>query len=183
MTGLGDRSLATFLEDLAAPTPAPGGGTSAAVATAVAAALVEMSAGIAGEAEVSARAREVRALAMRLAEEELTSYEPVLQAQRLPLGDPNRAVSIEGALMAASLTPNTIAELAAEIAELGAQTAAAAGIAVRGDAVTGTLLAESAATAAAGLVEVNLRGQPDNPLLKQAVAARGRARRARVDVS
>ena len=57
--------------------------------------------------------------------------------------------------------------------------AAAAGVAVRGDAVTGTLLAEAAAAAAATLVETNLRGRPDDPSRRRAAEARVRAGEAR----
>ena len=61
--------------------------------------------------------------------------------------------------------------------------AAAAAPAVRGDAVTGTLLAEAAATAAAGLVDTNLKDRSDDPAVKRAGDARKRARRARVEVA
>jgi methenyltetrahydrofolate cyclohydrolase len=183
MTGPGDQRLAAFLDEVAAPTPAPGGGSSAALATALAAALVEMSAGIAESAAERDRAKDIRERALVLAEEELTSYEPVLQALRLHLRDPDRPERLATALTEASNTPAEIAELAAETAELGARVAATAAPAVRGDAVTGTLLAEAAATAAAGLVDTNLKDRSDDPVVKRAGDARKRARRARVEVA
>jgi methenyltetrahydrofolate cyclohydrolase len=182
VTGLAKQAVEAFLDDVAAATPAPGGGSSAALTTALAAALVEMSAGIAGTAAERDRAKELRERALVLAEEELTSYEPVLRAHGLPLGE-ERSETLAVALAEASGTPAEIAEVAAEIAELGARVAATASPAVRGDAVTGTLLAEAAASAAAGLVETNLRDQPDDPALKRASDARKRARRARVDAA
>ena len=42
---------------------------------------------------------------------------------------------------------------------------------MRGDAVTGTLLAEAAATAAAGLVDTNLKDRSDDPVVKRAPAS------------
>ena len=182
MTGLARQALEAFLDDVAAATPAPGGGSSAALTTALAAALVEMSAGIGGAAAERDRAKELRERALVLAEEELSSYEPALRAHRLPLGE-ERSQALAVALADASRTPAEIAELAAEAAELGARVAAAASPAVRGDAVTGTLLAEAAATAAAGLVDTNLKDRSDDPIVKRAADARKRARRARVEVA
>jgi formiminotetrahydrofolate cyclodeaminase len=171
--------LAALLGDVAAATPAPGGGSSAAVATALAAALVEMSARIAQVPATPDRARALRERCLALADEELTSYAPVLEAERLPADDPERAGRLEAALGDASRAPLEIAEAAAEIAALGAKVAAAAGVAVRGDATTGTLLAEAAAAAAATLVETNLRGRPDDPSARRAAEARLRAHEAR----
>ena len=93
VTGLRDRPLAALLGDVAAATPAPGGGSSAAVATALAAALVEMSASIAQVPDAPERARELRARCLALADDELTSYAPVLEAERLPADDPERAAA------------------------------------------------------------------------------------------
>ena len=50
--------------------------------------------------------------------------------------------------------------LAAEVAELGARVAGSASAAVRGDALTGVMLAEAAAAAAARLVEINVGSGP-----------------------
>jgi methenyltetrahydrofolate cyclohydrolase len=181
VSGLGQQSLASFLDDVAAATPAPGGGTSAAFALALAGSLVEMAASLAGEAEAASRAGGLRAEALRLAERELSSYAPVLEAARLPREDPSRAERLEEALLAASRTPLAIAERAASVAELGAEVGRAAGASVRGDAMTGVLLAAAAAAAAATLVEINLERQPAAPELEQARAARARAGSARAE--
>jgi formiminotetrahydrofolate cyclodeaminase len=183
VSGLGEQGLGTFLAGVAEATPAPGGGTSSAVALALGSALVEMSAGLAGDAEAAARAAGLRAEALSLAERELTSYAPVLEAVRLPRDDPTRAERLAGALLAASGTPLTIAERAAEAAELGAAVADASSQSVRGDAVTGAVLAEAACAAAAGLVEVNLARQPDAVELSRARQARARAARARSEAA
>jgi methenyltetrahydrofolate cyclohydrolase len=175
VSGLREQPLESFLDEVASPTPAPGGGSSAGVALALAAALVEMSARLAGESGPAARAGELRARGVDLAEEELSSYAPVLDAMRLPRDDPERPARVEGALLEASRAPVAIAEAAAELAELGAEVAAASSASVRGDVVTGTLLAEAAAAAAAHLVEINLAGRPSADPLSAARQARARA--------
>jgi methenyltetrahydrofolate cyclohydrolase len=175
VSGLGEQPLASFLEDVASPTPAPGGGSSAGVALALAAALVEMSARLGGESGAAARAAELRAEGIELAEEELSSYAPVLEAMRLPRDDPERPARVEQALLEASRTPLAIAEAAAELAQLGAKVAGASSPSVRCDAATGTLLAEAAAAAAAHLVEINLADRPSADPLDAARKARARA--------
>ena len=187
MAGLADQPLAQLLGFVAAPDPAPGGGSTAAVAAALAAALLEMAAGIesaredpAIEPEIAQRASELRAAAVELADQDMSSYAPVLEAIRLPAGSPERAERLAAALAEASATPLAIAENAAEIAELAAQVTAACRAAVRGDALAGTLIAESAAAAAASLVEVNLSGT-DGPDLARARDARRRAHEARAE--
>ncbi|MGH2742584.1 MAG: cyclodeaminase/cyclohydrolase family protein, partial [Thermoleophilaceae bacterium] len=116
MSGLGEQQLASFLDEVARATPAPGGGSSAALAVALAAALVEMSAGLAGDSEAASRTSDLRAQALELAERELTSYAPVLDALRLPRDDPSRSARVDEALLEASRTPVAIAEGAAEVA-------------------------------------------------------------------
>jgi methenyltetrahydrofolate cyclohydrolase len=183
MPGVEDQSLSSFLDDVAAATPAPGGGSSAGVALGLGAALLEMAAGLAGDSDAAARAGELRAEAVELAEREMSSYAPVLQAMRLPREDPSRASRVEQALLEASRTPLAIAERAAEVAEIGGAVAAASNASVRGDAVAGVLLAEAACAAAAALVEINLARHPSAPELERAQAAAARARAARADAA
>jgi methenyltetrahydrofolate cyclohydrolase len=179
MSGLREQPLASFLDEVAGATPAPGGGSSSALVAALGAALVEMCAGLAGDSETAARASGLRAEALELAERELTSYAPVLEAMRMPKDDPSRASRLEAALLEASRTPLAIAERAAEVAGLGAAVSGASSPSVRGDAVTGVLLAEAACAAAAGLVEINLARQPAAPELERAREAAVRSARAR----
>jgi formiminotetrahydrofolate cyclodeaminase len=167
---------------VAEATPAPGGGSSAAVAAALAAALVEMAARLAGsdaapshrpgDAPPSNRAGDqagaLRARALRLAQEEMSSYAPVLEAR----DDHER----ELALAAASEPPAHIAETAAEVAELGVEVAASSSPSVRGDALTGVVLAEAAASAAFRLVEINVGA---GPVFERARDAELRAVKAR----
>jgi formiminotetrahydrofolate cyclodeaminase len=178
MTRLGDLPFASLLEEISAATPAPGGGSTAACACALGAALLEMAAAIEGRGE-GERMRVLRELALELAERELGSYAPVLEARRLPAEDPEREGRIDEALGEASAAPLAIAEAASEVAELGAGLAAHSGRAVRGDALAGVLLAEAAAGTAATLVEINLAGRPDAPELTRAREAATRAASAR----
>jgi formiminotetrahydrofolate cyclodeaminase len=185
MPGLADQPLGRLLGFVAATDPAPGGGSSAAVAAALGAALLEMAASLEiarGDSEVdeevAERARELRAEALDLADRDLSSYAPVLEAQRLPSGSPERADRLDAALTEASLTPVAIAENAAETAERAARVTTACNPAVRGDALAGVLIAEAATAAAASLVEVNLAGV-DGPDLARVREARRRAQEAR----
>ena len=155
-------------------TPAPGGGTSSAVTVALAAALVEMSARIgddSGDSSDSAdRAAELRADALRLAEQELTSYAPVLEAKT----PADRTTALDGA----SEPPAQIAEAAADVAELGVTVAGSASPAVRGDALTGVILAEAAAAAAARLVETNITSGPVFDRAREAAERASKARKS-----
>jgi len=161
------RTLAELLAEIAAATPAPGGGSTAAVACALSAALVEMSAGPPHE-----RAAALRARALQLAEDDLASYAPVLEAQRR--GEPTDA-----ALAAAAETPLAIAEVGCEVAELAAERARAGRRSLEGDAAAATLPAEAATRAAARLVELNLARMPDDVRLRTAGEYAARAWAAR----
>ena len=170
MDELSRQPLDEFLASVADVTPAPGGGSSAAVAAGLAAALVEMAAGLASVSAAAEQARTLRARALRLAQEELGSYAPVLEAR-----DERER---ELALAAASEPPAQIAETAAEVAELGVEVASSASPAVRGDALTGVVLAEAAASAAFRLVEINVGGGPVLERARQAELAAVSARAA-----
>jgi methenyltetrahydrofolate cyclohydrolase len=180
VTGLAEQPLGRFLEEVAEASPAPGGGSSAAFACALAAALVEMSARLAGVSyDGPERARELRRQALELGERELTSYEPVLAALRLPADDPSREQRLETTLIEASGPPLAIAEAAAETAVLAAQVAGASSPSVRGDALTGAVLAEAAGAAAAALVEINLSQRARDATVDRAREARRLAAEAR----
>ncbi|MEA2333386.1 MAG: hypothetical protein QOH58_3524 [Thermoleophilaceae bacterium] len=189
MPGLADQPLARLLDLVAAADPAPGAGSSAAVSAALGAALLEMTArlglasadrapGIPGDAPE--RAQGLRERALELADRDMSSYAPVLDAMRLPPTDPAREQRLQAALAEASRTPLEIAELAAEAASLAARVTAASKPAVRGDALAGVLFAEAATVAAASLVEINLADR-DDPDLARARDARRRAQEARTD--
>lgn len=182
MGALADRTVAAMLDELAAPTPAPGGGSVAALACALGAGLAQMTAGLPADRPDRARttrAGELRELALELADRELESYRPVLEALREPADRPGRDQRLAAALAEASEAPAEIAVAAAEVCTLAAEVADRASPAVRGDAVTAVIVAEAAARSAARLVEINLARDPDHPRLAAAGAAAERAGDAR----
>ena len=178
MPPLADRPLAALLAEIAAATPAPGGGSTVAVACALAAALVEMSAGPPHE-----RAAALQARALELADADLRSFGPVLEAQRLPAGDESRPERLRAALSAASDTPLAVAAVGCEVAELAAAVARAGRPSLEGDAAAAALLAEAATRAAARLVELNLAGAPDDVRLRTAGEYAARAWAARTEAA
>jgi formiminotetrahydrofolate cyclodeaminase len=150
-----EQPLRALLDAVAADTPAPGAGCVTAWTGALAAALLQMVAAYAGSDDIVARAAELRAELLAAGETELHAYEPVLEARRLPSDDTTRSEKLKAALQSASDSPKVIARAASEVAELAAMVADESRPDVRGDAITGELLANAAARAAAVLVEVN----------------------------
>lgn len=156
--------LGDLLGRLAASTPAPGGGTAAGLGCALAAALVEMAAGFAAPAggpDAARRAARLRERALELAERDQESYAPVLDALALPSDSPGRTEALAAALAGAAVVPCEIVGVSAELAGLAAAVAEGAGRHAVGDAAVAAVLAEAACRAGAVLVEINLRGAPD----------------------
>jgi formiminotetrahydrofolate cyclodeaminase len=127
-----------------------------------------------------ADAAALRERALALADADLTSYAPVLEAVRLPREDPGRAEALRAALSEASTVPLAIAQTAAEVAELAAERAREGKRSLEGDATAGALLAEGATRAAARLVEINLAGAPEDERLAAARDCTERAAAARL---
>jgi formiminotetrahydrofolate cyclodeaminase len=180
---LADLPLNELLERVAARTPAPGGGSAIAMSCAVSAGLVEMAAQFAPAgspaADVGRRAAELRALALSLAETELDSYLPVLEALRLPESDPARQERLDTARRGAADAPLQIAETGAELAETAAMVARSGSSHLAGDAIAAALLAEGACRAAAELVAINLYGSDDRERRRRAAELARRAAAAR----
>jgi methenyltetrahydrofolate cyclohydrolase len=168
-------SLEDFLVAVAERTAAPGGGAGAAAGCAIGAALAEMAARYAGREEAVARAAEIRADALRLADVDAEAYGLVLAALQLPADDPRRGPRLRAASSAAAEPPLAIAEAAAEVAELARGLARDGRPHLRGDALAGADLAAGAARAAARLVEINLEGDAGDPRLARARSAAERA--------
>jgi formiminotetrahydrofolate cyclodeaminase len=183
-----EATVEHFLTALAADEPAPSGGAAAALACASAAALVEMAASLTppdGPVPVAAvreRAAVIRSAATRLADDDAAAYGQVIRALRTPRDDAGRDERVAAALSRAADAPLAIAERAADAAELAAIVAHGGNPNLRGDALTGALLAEAAALAATRLVEINLASAPSDArvqrgrdLARRALAARDRA--------
>jgi methenyltetrahydrofolate cyclohydrolase len=165
---LSDLPLSQVLDRLAEKTPAPGAGSTAALVCSLAAALLEMTAAFDTTPIGSAcgvRAGALRERALELADRELRSYEPVLDALRLPASDPDRETRLGSAMAAASTAPLAISSVAAQLAGIAAETVDGVSDHLVGEAVVAAELAEGACRAAARLVEINLAGAPGDPRL------------------
>jgi hypothetical protein len=126
----------------------------------LAAALAMMTARVAGRGDLAQRARALAGEIAPLAADDAAAYQEFLRTR----SDVARARTIE--------LPLRMAELAAATAEVAAEAAVAANGPVGVDAAVGTLLAETAARAAALLVRMNGGGE------EAAADATGRAARA-----
>jgi formiminotetrahydrofolate cyclodeaminase len=125
----------------------------------LAADLALLTARVAGRDDLVRRAEQLAAEVAPLADADAEAYGEFL------------ATGSEGARARTIELPLRMAELAADTAELAAEAAVATESATRGDAHVGALLAETAARAAAVLVQVNGGGGA-------AASATGRASRA-----
>jgi formiminotetrahydrofolate cyclodeaminase len=117
----------------------------------------------------------LRARSVELADADLDAYAPVLAALRSSRRDPGRAARLDAALSDASETPLELAGIGAELAALAAEVAGDGAPGVRGDAVTGLLIAEAGAQAAARLVAINLEHRAEDPRRAAASEAAERA--------
>jgi len=172
-----DEPVRGFLDQLAARTPTPGGGGAAAVTGAMAAGLVAMAARFSstrlpGAGELADQADELRCRLAQLAEEDAQAYAAVLEALRLPEGTSQREVQRQEALLGAALVPLEIAGIGARVAAMAVRVAEAGNPNLRGDAVTGAVLAAASARSAASLVDINVRlGGLDPGLSRRAAQA------------
>jgi methenyltetrahydrofolate cyclohydrolase len=167
---LHDLPLSAVLDRLAEKTPGPGAGSTAALVCSLVAALLEMTAAFDTTPMGSAcavRAGALRERSLELADRELHSYEPVLEALRLPASDPDRDTRLASATAAASAAPLAIASVAAQLTGIAAETVDGVSDQLVGEAVVASELAEGACRAAARLVEINLAGAPDDPRLTE----------------
>lgn len=154
------RNLRDLLEHIAAPSPAPGAGAVAGIVTAMAAALIASAARRSADWP-EARGVSAQAQALRGRLELLTAANEKAYLEALALlGNTStgagRDQAIGQALEKAAELPLAIAEAAYDVALLGAETAEHAVPGGAQDAAAASVLAESAARAAAGLVAVNL---------------------------
>ena len=152
-----------FLDQLAARTPTPGGGGAAAVTGALAAGLVAMAARfsvrqLTGADDLADQADELRRRVTDLVDLDARAYQAVLELRT------------REALHGAAVVPLEIAEIGARVAAMAAQVAEAGNPNLRGDAVTGALLAAASARSAAGLVAINVGLGGLDPELSQRAA-------------
>ena len=160
-----DRPVRGFLDELAARTPIPGGGGAAAVTGALAAGLVAMAARFSaarlpGAGDLADQADELRRRVTDLTDLDARAYQSVLELRT------------REALHGAAVVPLEIAEIGARVAAMSEQVAGAGNPNLRGDAVTGALLAAASARSAACLVDINVGlGGLDPELSRRAARA------------
>lgn len=182
----GSTPTDSFLDDLAASTPAPGGGSAAAYVGAMGAALTAMVARLTlgkkkyaqVEPQMQAaltQAEILRAELTRAVEEDAAAFEAIMSAYQLPKDTPEqqstRAAAIEAATLQAAQVPLENARRAVRVAELAEQTAALGNSNAITDAASAVAMARAALTAAGYNVRVNIASLTDRsagePLLAE----------------
>ena len=171
MSEFADLPLSQLVDALAARDPTPGAGPTLAWTCALAAALVEMVSAVMLRKEPESpdafearrdRAHDLRATALKLADEDAAAYAQVLAVQRRR-DEPGHPERLRQALADAADPLVRIIETARELSELGAGAAADARGGVRGEAITAVVLAESVVRAGAPLVDLNLASDQHDP--------------------
>jgi methenyltetrahydrofolate cyclohydrolase len=169
-----DATLGSFLERVASPDDPLGGGSAAAVVVGIAAALVGMAARASSEWNEAAgaivQADELRSRSAPLAQADADAYADARETlrQRSTLEPESRDETIRKALAVAAEVPLLIAATACDVTALAAHVAENGAGEIRGDAAAAAILAESAARAAANLVQINLATMPDDERLARA---------------
>jgi formiminotetrahydrofolate cyclodeaminase len=176
MTTIGAAPVGRWLEALASAAPAPGGGAAAALGVATAAGLVEMVCNLTigkpayAEHDVTMRAacaeaRDARAAALALADEDAAAFTAVVDAYKLPReGDAEAAArrdAIEFALVGAARVPLRTAVVASRVLDLVATALPRANVNVISDLAVAAASAGAALEAAAINVDVNCDGIHD----------------------
>lgn len=138
--------MRSFLDEVAARTPAPGGGAVAAMTAASAAALASMAARFSSADEVATTGDDLRAHLVQLASDDAAAYTAVLATQ---------GKARQEALQHATEIPRAIAAAAAEVATLAQTLVKTGNPRLTGDARVAELLADAAAKAASVLAEIN----------------------------
>ena len=144
-----DQPVRGFLDELAARTPTPGGGGAAAVTGALAAGLVAMAARFSvsklpGAGDLAEAADELRRRVTDLVDLDARAYQAVLKLRT------------REALHEAAVVPLEIAQIGARVAAMAGQVAEGGNPNLRGDAMTGAVLAAASARSAAALVDINV---------------------------
>lgn len=173
MTHLSTTSLTSYLDALAAATPAPGGGSAAGIAGAMGAALVEMVAGLsltksgAAGAEHNGlqrtaleRARSARIELLQLAADDAVAYSAFMEALKLPKGsDDERAArtsAISAAAQRAAEVPLATLRATVAVAEAARSIRDKSLLAAASDLEVAARFARASGESAAENVEANL---------------------------
>ena len=167
---------ASFIEQLAAPTPTPGGGSAGAYAGAMGAALVAMVAGVTiGKkkyAEVEAEMQAIRVVAENLRKEltqavddDSSSFEVLMATFKLPKETDEQKSARESAIIKATLNaahvPLHVAEHAIKVMELALKCAKKGLLSAISDSMSGFAMARASLTAAGYNVRININSLED----------------------
>ena len=169
-----ELSLQEWLDALAGPGPAPGGGSALAYAAATAAAVLVLAARVSrgwqGAAGAAAQAEALRDRVAPLAQRDAELYAAAHELRQTPSALPpeRRDEELGAAFARAAEPPLELARLAADIAELAAEIAAAGAPQVQADAHAAAALATAAARGAAVMVAVNLTASAGDPRVSEA---------------
>jgi formiminotetrahydrofolate cyclodeaminase len=169
-----DLSLADYLDQVAAATPAPGAGAVAATTVALAAGLAAMAAGLSGrqlpDADgLASRMRELLARSKPLAQRDAAAYGEVLAALRSGPPTPERSAAVGQALSRAADVPLEIATIGVAVLDVATDVVRRGNPNLRGDALTACLLAQAAVRAATALVALNVPDATDPRRVRAAV--------------
>ncbi|MBK6793068.1 MAG: glutamate formimidoyltransferase [Anaerolineales bacterium] len=170
---------ASFIEELAAPTPTPGGGSAGAYAGAMGAALVAMVAGVTmGKkkyAEVEAEMQAIRVVAENLRKEltqavddDASSFEVLMAKFKMPKETDEQKSAREAAITQATLNaahiPLHVSQHAVKVMELALKCAKSGLQSAISDSASGFAMARAALTAAGYNVRINLNSLEDKSL-------------------
>ena len=170
---------ASFIEELAAPTPTPGGGSAGAYAGAMGAALVAMVAGVTiGKkkyAEVEAEMQAIRVVAENLRKEltqavddDAASFEVLMAKFKMPKETDEQKSAREAAIVQATLNaahiPLHVSEHAVKVMELALKCARSGLQSAISDAMSGFAMARASLTAAGYNVRINIHSLEDKTL-------------------
>jgi methenyltetrahydrofolate cyclohydrolase len=177
------RSVATFLDDLASAAPTPGGGSAAAVMGAAGAALVSMvcnvTLGKKGQEAVESELKAVRDLSERLRARltamvaaDIAAFDGLMAAYRLPKASEaekeSRGAAIQDNLRAATETPLECARACAEVIALSRRAGQSGYSGVVSDAGVAALSANAGLRSAALNVFINAPTLKDRDFAAQA---------------
>jgi methenyltetrahydrofolate cyclohydrolase len=180
-----NRSIQTFLDDLASERPTPGGGGAAAVCGAIGAALVSMVAHLTiGKKNyeavwedfeaVNAKAEALRAELTGAIEEDAVAFNSVMGAYGLPRGTDKekakRTAAIQTALKDATLAPLRVVKACFEVIRLAAAAAEKGNLNVISDAGVAVLSANAGLRSAALNVFINAKAIKDRDFAEKQVA-------------
>jgi glutamate formiminotransferase/formiminotetrahydrofolate cyclodeaminase len=167
---------ASFIDELAAPTPTPGGGSAGAYAGAMGAGLVAMVAGLTiGKkkyAEVEAEMQAIRVMAESLRKEltqsvddDASSFEVLMATFKLPKETEEQKQARDSAIIKATLNaahiPLHVSEDAVKVMELALKCVRDGNLNAISDSMSGFAMARAALTAAGYNVRINVNSLED----------------------